>query len=64
MYGYKGENHSVTTDDGYILIIHRVPNTNPNAIPILLMHGSASSSVTRCICATNEPYKLSIPSWL
>uniref|UniRef100_T1JNX6 Lipase n=1 Tax=Strigamia maritima TaxID=126957 RepID=T1JNX6_STRMM len=44
LYGYKGENHSVTTDDGYILTVLRIPDVNPNSIPILLLHGSNGRS--------------------
>uniref|UniRef100_T1J810 Partial AB-hydrolase lipase domain-containing protein n=1 Tax=Strigamia maritima TaxID=126957 RepID=T1J810_STRMM len=43
-YGHQGERHTVTTDDGYILSVYRIPNQNINAIPILLMHGLGRSS--------------------
>lgn len=41
-YNYPAETHSVTTDDGYILEMHRVPN--PGRPAVLLMHGMLSSS--------------------
>uniref|UniRef100_T1JHQ4 AB hydrolase-1 domain-containing protein n=1 Tax=Strigamia maritima TaxID=126957 RepID=T1JHQ4_STRMM len=44
LYGYKGENHSVNTDDGYILTMHRIPNANTTSIPILLLHGTGCPS--------------------
>lgn len=48
-YNYPLEIHEVTTDDGYILQIHRIPhgkaNTNKaNRIPVLLMHGILNSA--------------------
>ncbi|XP_050085818.1 lipase 1-like [Anopheles aquasalis] len=45
-YGYGVEEHPITTDDGYRLILHRVnsENTRPNATVVLLMHGLLCSS--------------------
>lgn len=52
--GYPFENHVVTTEDGYILAIHRIPygrNSSAGAAQdetkpvVLLMHGSGSSAV-------------------
>ncbi|XP_059483957.1 uncharacterized protein LOC132201648 [Neocloeon triangulifer] len=40
--GYPAESHSVKTEDGYILGLHRIPN--PGKPPILLQHGIVSSS--------------------
>ncbi|XP_031767964.2 lipase 3-like [Galleria mellonella] len=40
-YGYPVEQHEVTTSDGYILTMFRIPNNGP---PVLLMHGALSSS--------------------
>lgn len=41
-YNYPAEDHKVTTEDGYILGMHRVPN--PGRPAVLLMHGMLSSS--------------------
>ena len=30
MNGYKVEEHMVTTEDGYMLTLHRIPNKNLN----------------------------------
>lgn len=47
--GYPAETHHVTTEDGYILEIHRIPNhqqkTNRyHQLPIFITHGFLSSS--------------------
>ncbi|KAJ8946242.1 hypothetical protein NQ314_008930 [Rhamnusium bicolor] len=51
-YGYPFENHMVTTDDGYVLGLHRIPHgrnesgDNTKTKPaVLIMHGLCSSSV-------------------
>lgn len=41
-YNYPAEEHLVTTEDGYILEMHRVPN--PGRPAVLVMHGMLSSS--------------------
>lgn len=33
------ENHTVRTDDDYILTMHRIPNQNSRYYPILIQHG-------------------------
>ncbi|XP_055907305.1 lipase 1-like [Eupeodes corollae] len=43
-YGYPAETHHVTTEDGYILEIHRIPK--PGATPVLMVHGLLDSSST------------------
>ena len=46
-YNYQGEEHTVVTDDGYILTIHRILPKTPNTegkSPILLQHGLLCSS--------------------
>ncbi|KAG5861914.1 hypothetical protein JTB14_032103 [Gonioctena quinquepunctata] len=52
LYGYEVETHWVTTEDGYVLRMHRIPHgineTNivgkPKKPAVLLMHGLLSSS--------------------
>lgn len=41
-YKYPGESHYVTTEDGYILNMHRIAKIG--APPVLLMHGLLDSS--------------------
>lgn len=43
-YGYEIEEHRVTTEDGYILNIHRMPSRNLTKNIIFLMHGILDSS--------------------
>lgn len=49
-YGYPQETHRVTTSDGYILELHRIPTgrdnfNKPGPRPVVfLMHGLLSSS--------------------
>ena len=40
--GYTAETHHVTTGDGYILALHRIPN--PSKKVVLYLHGYESSS--------------------
>lgn len=52
--GYPAEAHHVTTDDGYILEIHRIPSNqtaanDSNKLPIFMQHGLFSSSSTAVI---------------
>lgn len=42
-HGYPSETHTVTTEDGYMLNLHRIPN--PGKQPVLLNHGILMSSV-------------------
>jgi lysosomal acid lipase/cholesteryl ester hydrolase len=42
-HGYTSETHTVTTEDGYILNLHRIPNRGKP--PVLLNHGILMSSV-------------------
>lgn len=41
--GYPAEAHMVTTSDGYILELHRIPG-GVGSVPVLLQHGLLSSS--------------------
>lgn len=55
--GYPLETHSVTTDDGYILTIFRIPwgkRTNPQKIgrPVFIQHGFGSNSA--CFVSRRE----------
>lgn len=37
--GYPAELHSVTTEDNYVLSVHRIPLREPSQKVVLLMHG-------------------------
>lgn len=48
-YGYTAETHTVQTDDGYLLTLHRIPygkNCGPENSrgPVLVQHGLLCSS--------------------
>lgn len=43
-WGYPAETHPITTSDGYILGLHRIPN--PGAPAVFLQHGIEDSSAT------------------
>lgn len=51
-YNYPAEEHSVTTEDGYILEMHRVPN--PGRPAVLVMHGMLSSSADFVLMGPNH----------
>lgn len=42
--GYPVENHTVTTEDNYLLTVHRIPPKLPGAKVIFAMHGLFSSA--------------------
>ena len=46
--GYSYESHTVTTEDGYILSLHRIPGkvgeAATNRYPVLLVHGNLDSA--------------------
>ena len=44
--GYPVEVHKVTTDDGYIIELHRIPSKKAGAKAVLLQHGVFESSGT------------------
>lgn len=41
-YGYPSETHTIKTDDGYLLTVHRI--ANPGKPVVYLQHGILSSS--------------------
>ena len=41
--GYPAEAHVVTTEDGYLLTLHRIPGGN-GSLPVLLQHGLLCTS--------------------
>merc|ERR1719430_538496 len=43
-WGYQVEEHFVTTEDGYILGLHRIPASSDSAPVVYLQHGLTSSS--------------------
>ncbi|XP_053698741.1 lipase 3-like [Sabethes cyaneus] len=51
-HGYPVDIHNVTTDDGYILGIVRIPKQGHT--PVLLVHGLLSSSADWCIVAKHS----------
>ena len=51
-YGYPAEVHTVTTDDGYILTMHRIRG-KPGAQPFFLQHGLVDSSAGYVIMGPN-----------
>lgn len=57
-YGYKVEEHTVITSDGYVLTMYRIPGDGP---PALLMHGLLNSADDFITVGPNKalPYLLS-----
>jgi len=41
--GYPVETHVTTTEDGYLLTLHRIPGDN-GSLPVLLQHGFSGTS--------------------
>lgn len=58
-YGYEAETHFVTTDDGYILELHRItgksgePDQKKKAV-CLLQHGILSTSASWILAGPNH----------
>lgn len=50
-YGYEAEVHHVTTEDGYILTMHRI--RKQGAQPFLLQHGLVDSSAGFVVMGPN-----------
>lgn len=43
-HGYISEVHKIVTEDGYILVAHRI--ANPGKQPVILTHGILDASTT------------------
>jgi len=56
--GYPSEVHSVTTEDCYILELHRIPHGKDNdkatLPPVLLVHGLIASSADWVMAAPDK----------
>ncbi|KAI5703784.1 hypothetical protein M8J75_016203 [Diaphorina citri] len=57
--GYPVEAHNVTTEDGYILTLHRIPGTPSNPLPygkpvVMVQHGILCSSTDWVIAGPNK----------
>lgn len=61
-YGYGVEVHTVTTEDGYILEMHRMTNSprlnssNPKYPVVLCIHGTAETSGTFVLTGPNKAF--------
>lgn len=57
-FGYPAETHKVTTQDGYILELHRIPHgiveTEGPRTPVMVQHGLFSSSADFVINFPNQ----------
>jgi hypothetical protein len=58
-YGYPSESHTIQTDDGYLLTLHRIPHGrksayNTSRIPVFLQHGLLGSSASWVINGPNK----------
>jgi hypothetical protein len=58
-YGYPAETHNVTTTDGYILTLHRIPYSPkspvaPNKPAAFVQHGLLGSSADWIILGPNK----------
>ena len=56
--GYPAETHHVTTEDGYILALHRIPHgkngSKGHGYPVFLQHGLTDSSATFLMNSPNQ----------
>lgn len=52
--GYPCEDHSVVTEDGFILSVQRIPASNPSAPVVFLLHGFLDASSTWVINHRNH----------
>lgn len=57
-HGYPSETHTVTTEDGYLLELHRIPcSKNPKlcgGAPVFLQHGLLGSSADWLVNGNNS----------
>lgn len=51
--GYPAEIHEVTTDDGYVLTLHRIPG-QPGSPGVFLQHGLLGSSFDWVLAGKNR----------
>lgn len=55
--GYPVETHYVTTSDGYILTVHRIPSGNSgNGKVAYLQHGILASSADWCVMGAGKSF--------
>lgn len=59
-FGYPYENHQVTTDDGYILSLDRIPREDSNKV-IFFQHGIMDSSYTWI--ATEQAHSMALQAY-
>ena len=56
--GYPAETHHVTTEDGYILALHRIPHgkngSKGHGYPVFLQHRLTDSSATFLMNSPNQ----------
>ncbi|XP_069680504.1 lipase 3-like [Periplaneta americana] len=62
-YGYPAESHTIQTEDGYLLTLHRIPHGrssayNASKIPVFLQHGLLSTSATWVLTGLNKSLPL------
>lgn len=50
---YVLESHTVTTEDGYILTLHRIPGPS-KSVPVLLQHGLLGCSEQWLLAGTKK----------
>ncbi|KAJ8674147.1 hypothetical protein QAD02_005409 [Eretmocerus hayati] len=56
-YGYPAEEHLVKTEDGYFLVLHRIPGL-PGSSTVFLQHGMLSSSFDWVVSGRNKSLAL------
>jgi len=61
--GYPVEAHVITTEDGYLLTLHRIPGGN-DSLPVLLLHGLICSSSKWLIPGKGKAFRMIINQFL